>query len=221
MQTNEVSLAEAKKLVALLWSNPVLLSKELDRLQFDLFSFSGVLETYFPGNFFLVNSFPLPIREEVMGELEIYFDHTRQGPITEQRFLQEEQRYVELFYRLWAKSTVTIYTNLHYKEIAYIKQPLTPNEINLLDQIIQKTKPKDLDDWYSFVDSNRLDEIDLLVRLTLRDKISTCFIFPSIKTVLWSNGLCYTVYLGDLSSANLLQLLCTTNGIYLNSNPQN
>lgn len=112
--------------------------------------------------------------KEVMGELEIYFDHTRQGPITEQRFLQEEQRYVELFYRLWAKSKVTIYTNLHDKEIAYIKQPLTPNEINLLDQIIQKTKPKDLDDWYSFVDSNRLDEIDLIVRLTLRDKISTC-----------------------------------------------
>lgn len=63
--------------------------------------------------------------------------------------------------------------------------------------------------------NEKFNEIQIITKLSLREKLESCFVFPSMIMIVWINGLIYKVYLGDKLYKELVQLISTTHGLYL------
>lgn len=200
-----------------LWKEPIATSKQINKFQEDMISIREQFENTYPEKVYLIDSFPTPMRYPASEILEIYYDHNQEGPISDKYYLQHEERFIEVIKRLWAMSPVLIQTNLHTlldfvgTPIEELQKNLTTLESNLLNEIIKKTKP-DQDNIITF---NEFKEIKLITQMSLREKISSCFVFPDIKVIIWANSLALKSYVVEKSNKDLLQTICTTHGLYL------
>ncbi|MED1799659.1 hypothetical protein [Brevibacillus porteri] len=63
-----------------------------------------------------------------------------------------------------------------------------------------------------------LHDFELFLELGLREKVSTVFVFEDMKICVWSNfDFTLPLYSDDDKYTELLQTICTTEGIYLRS----
>lgn len=200
-----------------LWIEPVETSKQINEFQEDMMSIREQFENTCPEKVYLIDSFPVPIRYPASEVLEIYYDHKQEGPIKDGYYLQQEERFMEIMKRLWAISPVFIQTDLHTRldfikvPIEELKKNLTDHEANLLNGIIKKTKQHQ-DNLVAF---EQFEEINLITQMSLREKISSCLVFPDIRVIIWTNSLAFKIYIYEKSNKDLIQTICTTHGLYL------
>lgn len=200
-----------------LWIESVETSKQINEFQEDMISIQEQFENTRPEQVYLIDSFPAPIRYPASEVLEIYYDHKQKGPIKDGYYLQQEERFIEVMKRLWAISPVFIQTDLHTRldfikvPIEELKKNLTGHKANLLNRIIKETKQHQ-DNLFAF---EQFEEINLIARMSLREKISSCFVFPDIRVIIWTNSLAFKIYIYEKSNKDLIQTICTTHGLYL------
>ena len=195
-----------KKLLEVdIWQEPTGISEKLNAFQEDLLSID--IESEFPDRRFLVDRFPTVLRYPLSETLEIFYDNCKHDETNYTYYLREEQRFIEVIKRLWTLSPVFVQTNLADRDFEQLKAHVEDHE----------SLAKAFDDALRYlvyeIESN--EQIEILAKLSLRDKIHACFIFPETKMVVRANGLILEVYLGDLSKKEWLQLICTTHGLYL------
>lgn len=200
-----------------LWIESVETSKQINEFQEDMISIQEQFENTRPEQVYLIDSFPAPIRYPASEVLEIYYDHKQKGPIKDGYYLQQEERFIEVMKRLWAISPVFIQADLHTRldfikvPIEELKKNLTGHKANLLNRIIKETKQHQ-DNLFAF---EQFEEINLIARMSLREKISSCFVFPDIRVIIWTNSLAFKIYIYEKSNKDLIQTICTTHGLYL------
>ncbi|GEC93893.1 MULTISPECIES: hypothetical protein [Brevibacillus] len=188
-----------------LWENVHSINELLKPFQEDLLSID--FESELSDNRFLIDRFPVPLRYPLSDELEIFYDDCKEEMSKYSYYLQEEQRFIKTIQQLWTLSSAIATSNLSDRDIDRLKDIV--DDHNSLLETYENASKKPMFE----IDSNR--KMELLTRLSLREKIHTCFIFPEIKLIVRSNGLIFELYLGDQSKKELVQLICSTHGLYL------
>ncbi|MBH0328663.1 hypothetical protein ABH14_02395 [Brevibacillus brevis] len=181
-----------------------------------LLDHSHLVAERFPQKSFTLDRFPLQIKNQtVFEQVNIFFDMTNDNPTLIHSYLREEEKFKQVFRKLWAYNSVWIETTLPNVnvEIAAVA----------LDSENKKIRVKEIHSELKASDSmsmkiNNLHDFELFLELGLREKVPTVFIFEDMKICVWSNfDFSLPLYSGDDKYTELLQRICSTEGIYLRS----
>jgi len=204
------SLKDIKSIIELeFWNNPIGVTKKLEAMEEDLLWID--LDDIFPENMFLIDQFPAPLRYPASEELEIIYDYSKDDINEYKYYLKVERQYIEIIKRFWGISPVYILSNMNTELLELLRVHTDEKESFILKSIIDQTKEHN----GSLLLYEKFTEIQLLTKLSLREKLESCFVFPNMKMILWINGLICKVYLGDDQYKELVKLISTTHGLYL------
>lgn len=196
-----------------LWIDPIKTSVELKEIDEDLSVIMDLLEKNSSENMFIIDSFPYPLRYPASETLEIFFVGSDEDLIRNQEYLKEEQKFKEVFKRLWGMSSVFVQSDILSIDINENEIGLNRQQLIAYSSLIEKIKTSDegvlvgLNDHY--------DIIEMCTLLSLRGETSTFFVYPDIQTILFVNSLACQVYIGIEKIKNDINLICTTHGLYL------
>ncbi|TKI59048.1 hypothetical protein E8L90_28665 [Brevibacillus antibioticus] len=180
-----------------------------------LLDHSHLVAERFPQKSFNLDRFPLQIKNQtVFEQVNIFFDRTDDNP-TLISYLREEEKFKQVFRKLWAYNSVWIETTLPNVNVEMAA--------NALDSENKKIRVKEIHLQLKASGSksmkiNHLHDFELFLELGLREKVSTVFVFEDMKICVWSNfDFTLPLYSDDDKYTELLQRICTTEGIYLRS----
>ncbi|MFS0916807.1 hypothetical protein [Brevibacillus sp. 179-C 1.1 NHS] len=181
-----------------------------------LLDHSHLVAERFPQKIFNLDRFPLQIKNQtVFEQVNIFFDMTDDNPTLIQSYLREEEKFKQVFRKLWAYNSVWIETTLPNVNVEMAA--------DALDSENKKIRVKEIHSQLKASGSksmkiNNLHDFELFLELGLREKVSTVFIFEDMKICVWSNfDFSLPLYSDDDKYTELLQRICTTEGIYLRS----
>ncbi|KIO66017.1 hypothetical protein NSQ14_13535 [Caldifermentibacillus hisashii] len=144
-------------------------------------------------------------------KLEIIYDYSKDDINEYRHYLKVERQYIEIIKRFWGISPVYILNNMNTELLEFLKDYTDEKEGSLLKSINDQTKEHN----GSLLLYEKFSVIQLLAKLSLREKLESCFVFPNMKMILWINGLICKVFLGDNHYKELVKLISTTHGLYL------
>ncbi|WP_289142352.1 hypothetical protein [uncultured Brevibacillus sp.] len=210
---------EITKIVEGLWGSKWSPSVDLEpdnMCATSLLEHSHLVADRFPENSFYLDRFPLQIKDQSAFEkVNIFFDKTDDFPDLLPLYLREEEKFKQVLRKLWVYNSVWIETSL----------PSVNEEIvvDTLNSDSQKIRLKEIHSQLKASGSKsmklaNLHDFEIFVELGLREKVSTVFIFEDMKICVWSNfDFSLPLYSKDEKYTQLLQKICTTEGIFLRS----
>lgn len=187
-----------------IWSDPLSIGDKLEAAQEDLLSID--LEEV-PHRRFLVDRFPVVLRYPLSDQLELFYDDAKNEERKLAYYLEEEKRFIEVMKRFWSLSPVYIQSNLPDRDLERLK--IIVEDCESLEKAYQDASRCTIYQIESY------EQIDILMRLSLREKIHACFVFPEIRMMVRTNGLVLELYMGDQTNKELVQTICSTHGLYL------
>ncbi|RJG20606.1 hypothetical protein [Paenibacillus thiaminolyticus] len=190
-----------------LWEDPNAALKILEENQEDLLWLDT--DALFPSQTFIVDQFPRVLRYPASDTLEIFYDKCKKNELLMKKYAKIEERYLEVIQQLWGLSDVIIYSNIVERIDQLLEQ--FPSEKSYFDRLLEKTKKKQ----EQFISLDTFDDIEFLTKLSLKDKVCSCFVFKKIKMTVWINGLVLKVFVVNKDDRELLNLICTTHGLYV------
>jgi len=177
----------------------------------DFLSQENVLKN-FPERCYDLDRFPLHIKNNAKySQLEVYYDLAVRSKKYSSIYMEEERKIKELFKKTWVYNSTFVYTDLSECNIRHLKKVVDPMKYECLKRLRRRLRyNKD-----SFITIDKSDDLEMLVELSLREKIWVIYVFSEFKVIVWRNDLSMPIYLGNSKYKELFQTMCTTEGLYL------
>lgn len=190
-----------------LWTDPVGALRNLSLLQEDLLWLDS--ERIFPNQSFIVDRFPKALRYPASHNLEIFYDQCKHDEASKKKYEKIENQYLEFISHLWGVSEFHLVSNLFEKSNLLKKS--FPEEMKFFEE-----------NFMSFHDFENkplvfknYNQIEFLIKLSLKEKITTCVVLADLKTIIWINSLALKILIMHKTDKDFINLVSTTNGLYL------
>lgn len=160
---------------------------------------------------YYIDKFPVLIKNfNKYSKLEICYDDVLDNKILLETYNRHENMLKSVLEKLWAISSLVIYTSLKYENIDLLKDIVDQSEKDILETFYDECKQSN----ERFILVDNYDVLNIVVKLSAREKIFSLLIFKDIKSIVWLNGLTAPVYLDD-DFTTLIDKICLTEGVYL------
>ncbi|TPG70374.1 hypothetical protein EEL31_18995 [Brevibacillus laterosporus] len=150
-----------------------------------------------------INRFPTLIQNwDKYNQAEIFYEKDRE--INEQRdYLDIERKFLNVFRNLWTCSRTFVESSISYD--------------NIFPENIDQNKLKELQEKFhgTIIEVSELEDLEFLLKLNLRDYISTCLYFVDLNLIIWPGDFACPTYLRDEANRELLEKICNVEGVYL------
>lgn len=188
--------------------NKILLEWGIDNQNVDDF-FEYLTSTY-PKHCYYIDRFPMQIKSFGKYEqVELYFKKVINNEASKEFFKMEELKFVNVLKKLWLYNQVLMQTNL---------LELSNDEINMFNEnksVIINLKKNIKNSKNDTITIEKVSHLDLLIKLSIREILYSKILFLDQKIFVIAYGLCFQVYLNDLSSLDILKTVVSTEGLYL------
>lgn len=188
--------------------NKILLEWGIDNQNVDDF-FEYLTSTY-PKHCYYIDHFPMQIKSfEKYEQVELYFKKVINNEASKEFFKMEELKFVNVLKKLWLYNQVLMQTNL---------LELSNDEINMFNEnksAIINLKKNIKNSKNDTIIIEKVSHLDLLIKLSIRESLYSKILFLDQKILVIAYGLCFQVFLNDLSSLNILKTVVSTEGLYL------
>ncbi|MBB5150156.1 MULTISPECIES: hypothetical protein [Ureibacillus] len=156
----------------------------------------------YPENFVLIDRFPMIINKtmEWFSPLDVFFTRKEQ---TVNEYFEVERKYINTLTILSCYSPLWVQSSFYFSK--RLPDYLSEEERNYLIKI------KD----YLFIQVNTPIELACLLKLSLRGYEQTIIYLPELKVIAWVNELIVSLYYQDEKSRKLIEMITTTEGLYL------
>lgn len=174
----------------------------------DIFEF---LASTYPEHCYYIDRFPLLVKSfEKYEQEELYYKKVLDNEVNEEFFTIEESKFVNVLKKLWLYNQVIVQTNLLEIPHENIINVLNSNSCTnySIKEIIKNMKS----------DTTILENVShlgLLVKLAVRESVYSKMLFIDQKIIIIAYGMCFQVYMHDLSSLQLIKSIVSTEGLYL------
>ncbi|MCZ0808121.1 hypothetical protein [Brevibacillus laterosporus] len=150
-----------------------------------------------------INRFPTLIQNwDKYNQAEIFYDTDKE--IKEQQsYLELERKFLNVFRNLWTCSRTFVESSISYKDI--FPEDIDQNKLKELQEKL----------FESIIEVSELKDLEFLLKLNLRDYISTCLCFVDLNLIIWPGDFACPTYLTDQSNRELLEKICNVEGVYL------
>jgi len=190
-----------------LWTENSRILKSLEELQEDLLWIDA--DSLFPTQTFIIDRFPKALRYPTSDALDIFYDDCKSKESLLEKYSKIEGQYLEIIQKLWGLSEISIHSNI-IDHLDILKAQFH-EEKNCIDKFVEKT----INSQGQLLKLDNYDDIEFIAKLSLKEKVTSCLVINKLKMVVWINGLALKILLIDQSSKQLLNLICTTHGLYL------
>ncbi|SFG16720.1 hypothetical protein SAMN05660649_00957 [Desulfotomaculum arcticum] len=179
--------------------------------KFDIFT---SICSEFPERCHYLDRFPLLISEpEVYSQVEVFFDRANNNNLLKE-YLVEEAKIKNVIKKMWVyNNPVLVQTSLLENEFDFLLKVLNSNKKSTTLLKLKTDLCKQDNDL--LFEINNISYLDVLLELGLRERVSSIFIFPIFKTIIWTNDLVMPLYVEDDSHKQLIEKICTVEGVYL------
>lgn len=161
---------------------------------------------------YYIDRFPVVVESfDAYSQLEVYFDAVEQMKLSLELYQQEEQKLINVVKKLFVYNSPVFVETLLGDVDLEDQEFLKPNELNRLRELQQEVK-------YSggFLNLSKVNDLELFIKLGLRERVSSVLYLSNFKTIIWiTSGLVIPAYIHDSKNKGLLQMICTTEGVYL------
>lgn len=209
-------MSQFESIVSEIWdgqwcpSNDKEVDQDTDTL---LLEHSDLVYSRFQERFYVLDRFPLIIDDNaVFQQLKINYETVSDNKELEV-YIKEEEKFKKILSLLWAYSSVWIETSLPYEKIE-----------NIISKISNEATKARVIEMYSELHNTQtnsfkvlsLNDLLIIAELSLREYISSVFVFKTLKICLWSSfDLSMCNYIGNQQSTELMRTICATEGLYL------
>lgn len=164
-----------------------------------------------PQKCFYIDRFPLLIEHfEKYAQEELYYKKTINNKNLIDLFKKEELKFINIMKKIWLYNTALIQTNLIESLNDINNGPLNGNDLSFRN--IEKIIKNSMDNAMIIEGTNQLD---LLVKLSVREILYSELVFLEQKILVIAYGMCFQLYVEDLSIIHLLSKIISTEGLYL------
>lgn len=135
-------------------------------------------------------------------QLNVFYNNEMEDSKQIEYFL-EEQKFINVIKKLWVYSRCYVESNICFQE----NYPENTDS-KVIEQLkgIMSSGIVEIDEW---------EPLESLLKLNLRDYIGTCLYFTELKLIIWPGDFNCPIYIGNESNIELLEKICTVEGVYL------
>lgn len=158
--------------------------------------------------YYLIDTLPMTVPDsEKYRQFELVWEHLVEEPEKQNIFLAEENKFVNLFKKVW----------LYNKTKAYVYKCNRPKEA-LFNLIHKDTEifswVKESEGKTRFI--TNIGALELMVRLGTRDIIDSILVFEDMEIICWSGGgLAWPIYINKTDVIELVKEMANVEGLYL------
>lgn len=179
-------------------------------IQTDNDMFDCLTSTY-PQNCYYIDRFPLLVKSfHKYEQEELYYKKVLDKEVSKELFIIEELKFVNVLKKLWLYNQVYAQTDL-----AEIPNDKICNMLNENIDIIKGLKKNAESSKDNPMILDNVNHLELLAKLSIKEGVYSKIFFLDQKFIVIAYGMCFQLYLHDLSSLQLLKTITSTEGLYL------
>jgi hypothetical protein len=174
----------------------------------DIFDF---LTLTYPQHCYYIDRFPLLVKNfEKYEKEELYYEKVLDKNVSKESFTIQESKFVNVMKKMWLYNEVLVQTDLFEVPDEKIVRVLDENNstmFSLKEMIISKKS-----------DTTILENaihLDFLIKLAVRETVYSKMFFLDHKIMVIAYGMCFQVYMHDLSTLQFIKTIVSTEGLYL------
>jgi len=189
--------------------NSIFLEWGID-IQNDIDFFEYLTSTY-PQHCYYIDRFPMLIKSfEKYEQEEVYFKKVINQEESNKLFFMEELKFINVMKKLWLYNQVFVHSNLLELSDDEIIAVLNENNSNIIT--LKKFMKNSNNDTIIL---EKVRHLELLIKLSVRESLYSKILFLDKKILIIAHGMCFQVYMHDLSSLEFLKTVVNTEGLYL------
>lgn len=170
------------------------------------------LEAVKPNNCYFIDRFPLLIDDfNKYQQEEIYYEKVLNKEISKEYYQSEERKFINVIKKLWLYNNVIIDTNFLDIKFNNVKRYIEASDSNTIYNLQRKLYQLNSE----FFTLDDIEELNLLVKLGMREQVYSIFTFLDYGIIVETYGMCFQVYLNDLLNLEITKNIICTEGLYL------
>lgn len=177
----------------------ILLTDEVDYTEY--------LKNNFANNFFFIDQCPYDV-DAKYGQVEFMFDEISNDKQMKQKFFLYELKFINIISTLWLYNRVLVSSDVgqHKKRIKKNMKGISRKNLNILEQKLSTSKTTEIVE---------LEELELLVRLGVRNLAETEFYFDNYDLLIVPSWSCFIIYFNDLDKVHIIEKIINVHGLFL------